>query len=162
MKRPSHDEYFMAMANLASLRSTCVRRKVGCILVNQHFHVIATGYNGVAAGLTHCIDRPCAGASHPSGQGLDLCEAIHAEQNALLQCKDTQSIYATYCTSSPCITCVKLFLNTSCRYIYFNKDYPHKDAERLWKSKRGNTWLHMSLPTEWSYDKVSGVSAYAS
>ena len=80
--------YFLKMAHLVSERGTCARRKVGCILVNSKKHVIATGYNGVSSNQEHCIDNPCKGARLKSGQGLDLCEAIHAEQNALLQCKD--------------------------------------------------------------------------
>ena len=82
------DWYFLKMALLVAQRGTCARRKVGCILVNQKRHVIATGYNGNPAGQKHCIDYPCKGATAKSGRDLELCEAIHAEQNALLQCKN--------------------------------------------------------------------------
>lgn len=136
--RPSSDEYFLAMAALVSLRATCRRRRVGCVLVDRHKHVLATGYNGVARGVTHCIDRACAGANLPSGKGLDLCEAIHAEQNALLQCRDAKEIDTAYITASPCITCVKLFMNTGCNRIVFLEEYPHAAARNLWKGE----WIH--------------------
>ena len=121
--RPDLDTYFISMAKLVSLRSTCVRRRVGCILVDKFRHVLATGYNGVASGLEHCIDNPCPGAKYKSGEGLEHCQAIHAEQNALLQCKDTQAIETAYITTSPCWTCVKLLLNTGCKGIVFAEEY---------------------------------------
>jgi dCMP deaminase len=137
--RPSKDEYFMSMALLASTRATCPRRSVGAVLVNARGHVLATGYNGVAAGCDHCIDNNCPGACYPSGQGLEYCEAIHAEQNALLQCKDVWTIDTAYVTASPCVTCTKLFMNTSCRRIVFLNEYPQPDAKALW-TKKGGEW----------------------
>ena len=136
--RPSSDEYFLAMAALVSLRATCRRRRVGCVLVDRHKHVLATGYNGVARGVAHCIDTACPGAGLPSGRGLDLCEAIHAEQNALLQCRDAKEIETAYITASPCITCIKLFMNTGCKRIVFLEEYPHAAARNLWKGE----WIH--------------------
>lgn len=138
--RQTTDEYFLKMAALVSSRGTCIRRKVGCVLTNERNHVIATGYNGVASGLPHCIDVPCPGARQQSGYGLDLCEAIHAEQNALLQCHDVHTIKTAYCTVSPCITCIKLLLNTSCRRIVFWEEYPHPRAKELWEGA-GREWL---------------------
>lgn len=140
MGRISSNEYFMKMAWVASERATCSRRRVGCVLTNSRKHIIATGYNGVAAGLPHCLDHPCAGAACASGTGLDLCEAIHAEANALLQCKDVYDIHVAYVTTSPCTHCVKLLLNTSCLHIVFDQIYPHSTAEALWKSA-GRSWL---------------------
>lgn len=135
MSRPDKDTYFLRMARLVATRATCARRAVGCVLVDRLGHVLATGYNGVAPGEDHCTDRPCPGARLPSGQGLDLCEATHAEQNALLQCGDVQCIATCYTTTSPCVTCVKLLLNTSCRRIVFIDAYsePHYSLARgLW------------------------------
>lgn len=140
--RPTTDDYFLAMAVLVSARGTCVRRRVGCVLVNSHHHVLATGYNGVAAGLPHCLTSPCNGGSTmPSGTGLDACEAIHAEANALLQCRNSQEIETCYCTTAPCIHCVKLLMNTSCKRIVFIDDYPHSSAsKRLWMQVNGQ-WI---------------------
>ena len=70
----------------------------------------ATGYNGNPSGFTHCIDEPCEGSTSKSGTDLDKCQAIHAEQNALLQCKDVYSIDRVYTTLEPCIHCIKLLL----------------------------------------------------
>jgi dCMP deaminase len=121
--RITKQDYFMLMAQVISMRATCARRSVGCVLVDWRDHVIATGYNGVPSGMPHCISKPCPGATAPSGTGLDLCEAIHAEQNALLQCKDTNLIKACYCTTLPCIHCIKLLMNTSCQFIFFLELY---------------------------------------
>lgn len=169
MLRLTRDEWAIELALLTAERSTCCRRAVGCVLLNEKGHVIATGYNGVARGQPHCneavvrgdrdvkerygVDMPkdvevwhpyaCRGATAPSGVSLDACQAIHAEQNALLQCKDVSEIYAAYVTVSPCITCVKLLLNTGCRRIVFVEEYPHNQAKDLWISS-GREWLDIN------------------
>jgi dCMP deaminase len=157
-RRPSRDEWALAVAKITATRGTCFRRKVGCVMVNHRGHVLSTGYNGKAAGSKHCLDTPCAGADLPSGTGLDLCEAIHAEQNALLQCSDVYEIRACYVTVSPCVHCVKLLLNTGCRRIVFLEEYSHNEmAKALWLAEsspgRGSsrnqpprTWEHIVLP----------------
>ena len=138
--RPSIIEYFSVMALVVSSRGTCIRRRVGCVLVSKDGKVLATGYNGVPSGFHHCIDTPCEGARFKSGKGLDKCEAIHAEQNALLQVSDVSLIDTAYCTTAPCIHCLKLLLNTGCKRIVFNEDYPHSDASRdLWE-RAGRVW----------------------
>lgn len=124
MIRMHLDEYFCTMATVSALRSTCMRRAVGCVLVNSKNQVLATGYNGVARGREHCIDVPCEGwQNSESGKDLDKCNAIHAEQNALLQCPDTDDIWTAYCTTAPCVHCSKLLANTSCRQIVFVQPY---------------------------------------
>lgn len=137
--RPDRESYFIFMSLLASTRSTCARRAVGCVLVNKEYHVLATGYNGVCRGATHCIDKPCPGAMMPSGTGLDVCEAIHAEENALLQCKDISDIFIAYVTASPCIKCVRLLANTGVKHIVFKEEYPHPEAHSV-AIKAGITW----------------------
>jgi dCMP deaminase len=132
MERLSKDEYFTNMAQLVSRRATCARRSVGCVLVSSRGHVLATGYNGPPSGSNHCSDTPCPGASYPSGSGLERCEAVHAEQNALLQCRDVFQIETAYVTTMPCMTCTKLLLNTSCKRIVFLQDYPQQEAKELW------------------------------
>lgn len=140
-QRPTLDAYYLQMTALVASRATCARRKVGCVLVDVNGHVMATGYNGVARGLPHCIDSPCEGANQPSGQGLHLCQAIHAEQNALLQCRSTHEIFAAYVTSSPCIQCMRLLANTSVQRIVFSERYPHVESERI-AAQRGIQWIH--------------------
>ena len=136
------DEYFIKMARLVSYRGSCIRRQVGCVLVNSLNHVIATGYNGRARGVTNCLDSPCKGSRSSSGLDLEGCEAIHAEANALLQCKNVEEIKTAYCTTAPCIHCVKLLSNTSCERIVFQDTYPHmEESSRLWLSSK-REWDH--------------------
>ena len=149
MKRPTIAKTFLEVANVLSKRSTCARRRVGCVLVNNRNHILATGYNGVAPGQSHCIDTPCAGAQLPSGVGHDICEAVHAEQNALLQCSNVYDIEICYTTTAPCMACTKLLLNTSCKSIIFAKAYDvHCEARKLWE-RAGRTWIHL--------DKIGGI-----
>ena len=145
--RPGKDEYFLQMAELVSTRSTCLRRHVGCVVVDYNSHVIATGYNGVASGMDHCNQKSmlryvdlspeviypyaCEGANSPSGEDLEKCHAIHAEQNALLQCNDVQDIDTIYCTVSPCMTCMKLILNTSTQRVVYRGVYNHEGVFKL-------------------------------
>lgn len=135
--RISLDEYFLSIAIDAAMRGTCIRRKVGCVLVDNRNQILATGFNGVASGLPHCIDRPCKGANYKSGQGLDECEAIHAEENALIQCTKPNEIFIAYITASPCIKCTRKLLNTSCQHIIFLEEYPHAEAKNIWQQRRG-------------------------
>jgi len=157
--RPTRDRYFMAMAQVVATRSTCLRRQVGCVLINERSHALATGYNGVAAGQPHCNEETvdlmstggfghpydrftnaCPGAFSRSGEDLDLCEAIHAEQNALLQCRDVYQVAVCYTTTAPCLTCTKLLLGTSCQRVVFIEPYPQAEAAaRLWE-EAGRTW----------------------
>ena len=144
--RPPTDFYFLKMAKLVSERGTCARRKVGCVFVNKRNHVIATGYNGNPAGFTHCIDDPCEGADSKSGTDLDKCKAIHAEQNALLQCKNVYDIDRVYTTLEPSIHCVKLLLNTTANQIIYGEKYVHEFARKLWEeSGRGYTFISLKI-----------------
>ena len=144
--RPPTDFYFLRMAYLVSERGTCARRKVGCVFVNKRNHVIATGYNGNPSGFTHCINQPCDGANSKRGEDLDKCQAIHAEQNALLQCKDVYDIDRVYTTLEPCIHCIKLLLNTSAKQIIFGEKYVHNLARSLWEiSGRGYTYINKKV-----------------
>jgi dCMP deaminase len=132
--RPSKHITFLKMAKVLSEQSTCARRNVGCVLVDCHNHIIGSGYNGNAASLPHCIDVPCAGATLASNQGLELCEAIHAEQNALMQCNNIEHIAIAYCTTSPCVHCTKMLLNTFCHTIIFcEKHASFESSYELWR-----------------------------
>ena len=147
--RLSRDEWALKLALLTAQRTTCCRRAVGCVLLNARGHVLSTGYNGVATGLPHCnqhdpwhpigFPHACSGAQAPSGTNLDGCQAIHAEQNALLQCRDMYAIHTAYVTASPCMTCCKLLLNTSCQRIVYVEEYPHSAAKDLWTGA-GRAW----------------------
>ena len=121
--RDSKNQYFLKMAKLVSTRATCPRRSVGCVTTNRYGHVLSTGYNGVPSSYVHCTDHPCGGESYTSGEGFDACMATHAEQNALLQCRDVMTIDTMYLTLSPCITCAKLIANTSCTTVIYSEEY---------------------------------------
>lgn len=128
--RLGKDTYFLEIAKTVAQRSTCPRRQVGCILVDSKNHIVATGYNGVPTGFVHCIDTPCPGAQYPSGEGLDHCEAIHAEVNAFLQLRSDDELTA-YMTVLPCFTCGKMFANSRVKKIVALEKYVHTQTEAL-------------------------------
>lgn len=147
MTRPTRDQTGLALACVWAARGTCARRQVGCVLLDVDGWQIGSGYNGPAKGRPHCTDHPCIGTGYPSGEGLELCEATHAEQNALLQCQDIRQIDTCYVTHSPCLHCVKLLLNTSCRRVVFSVAYAHDEpARKLWTrdSVREREWVHLA------------------
>src|SRR6056297_3244894 len=121
MQRPGWDEYFLQIAHLVSSRSTCMRRQVGAVLVHQK-HVLATGYNGVPSGITHCDQTGCLREQLqvPSGERHELCRGLHAEQNAIIQAaKHGVNIAGStlYCTDSPCIVSTKMLINAGISQI---------------------------------------------
>lgn len=138
MNRPSWDEYFMQMAELTAKRSTCLRRQVGAIIVKDK-HIIATGYNGAPKGLPHCDElggcyREKLGI--PSGERHELCRALHAEQNAIIQAATLgQSIEGAtiYVTHQPCIICAKMIINAGITRIVVRSGYPDKMSEEMVK-----------------------------
>ena len=146
--RPPHSVYFTVLALVASSRGSCARRKTGCVLVDEHNHVLSTGYNGPPAGWPNCTEQACGGVHHRSGEGLDECIAIHAEANALLQCADTNAIHTAYCTTEPCIHCAKLLANTGCRKVVYYEPYPHSSVSRnFWISLPGKReWIRQPIP----------------
>lgn len=141
--RPSKDYTFTRMAEVLAKQSTCARRHVGCILVDSNHHVLSVGYNGVAKGMSHCIDAPCAGSTCKSGEGLDLCLAIHAEQNALIRCKEPNMIHTCYTNVEPCMHCLKMLLNTSCQRVVFLQPYAHSDVCKMHWENAGREWVHL-------------------
>ena len=125
--RPSWHEYFMAIAELVASRSTCLRRKVGAVLVKDH-RILATGYNGAPSGIKHCLEVGCLREklNVPSGQRHELCRGLHAEQNVLIQAAYHGISVADstlYCTNLPCIICTKMLINAGIKVIYFKEGY---------------------------------------
>jgi len=125
--RPSWHEYFMAIAELVASRSTCLRRKVGAVLVKDH-RILATGYNGAPSGIRHCLEVGCLREklNVPSGQRHELCRGLHAEQNVLIQAAYHGICVANsilYCTNLPCIICTKMLINAGIKAIYFKEGY---------------------------------------
>ncbi|KAM0254207.1 hypothetical protein ACHAP5_000193 [Fusarium lateritium] len=107
--RPGWDTYFMELASLASLRSNCMKRRVGCVLVGKERRVISTGYNGTPRGLQNCTEGGCPRCNdgNSSGVGLSTCLCIHAEENALLEAgrERIREGSILYCDTCPCLTC---------------------------------------------------------
>lgn len=133
--RPSWDEYFMRIALLAATRSTCLRRQVGAVIVKDK-RVLSTGYNGSPSGLSHCLDVGCLREKLkiPSGERHELCRAIHAEQNAIIQAATSGvSIEGAtlYSTTYPCVLCAKMIINAGIRTIYITDGYPDDLAKQM-------------------------------
>ena len=127
--RTDKDEYFLDLADATSARATCRRRAVGAIAVDSDNHILSTGYNGTPSGNIHCIDNPCSGHDFNSGEGLDECRAIHAEQNMIAHCRNPKDIHIIYLTTSPCMSCMKLIVATGCRLIYASQLYDEAAKE---------------------------------
>ena len=127
MERPSNDEYFMEMAQLVSSRSTCLRRKVGAVIVKDK-RVLSTGYNGSPKGTKHCEELGCIRVQMnvPSGTRHELCRGVHAEQNAVTQAAyfgvsvDGATIYTT---TYPCSMCAKILINAGIKEIVYSEGY---------------------------------------
>jgi dCMP deaminase len=133
--RPGWDAYFMNFARLAEMRSSCLRRRVGAVIVKERM-VMATGYNGAPKGVKHCGEVGCLRQQMkvPSGQRHELCRGLHAEQNAIIQAAyHGVSIRSgsLYCTFSPCIICVKMIINAGISRVVFLGDYNDSLATSL-------------------------------
>lgn len=138
MERISWDKYFMSIADLASKRSTCLRRQVGAVIVKDN-QIIATGYNGAPKGFPNCCDvGECIRKklNIPSGERHELCRAVHAENNAITQCaangvscKDS----TIYVTVSPCNMCLKQIINAGIIKVVAKDMYPDKLSEDILK-----------------------------
>lgn len=134
-KRPTWDEYFMKMAELARTRSTCLRRGVGAVIVKDN-SVIATGYNGVPRGIRHCEETGCLRdqLNVPSGKMHELCRGLHAEQNAIIQAARLGGGIegsTLYCTTTPCIICTKMIINAGIKRVVVKESYPDELARQM-------------------------------
>ena len=135
MTRPSWDEYFMSIARLVAQRSTCLRRKVGAVLVKDK-RILATGYNGAPSGLVHCLDIGCLREKMniPSGERHELCRGLHAEQNCLIQAARygiSVEGATIYCTHHPCIICTKMLINAGIKKICYAEGYPDELSRQM-------------------------------
>ena len=140
MARPSWDEYFMEITRLVVSRSTCLRRQVGAVLV-QDKKILATGYNGAPSGITHCLDVGCLRDEQgiPSGERHELCRGLHAEQNAIIQAAyHGVSIKGAtlYCTNLPCIICTKMLINAGITRVVYEEGYADPLARQMWEESK--------------------------
>jgi len=137
VKRPAWDEYFLKMAMLIAERSTCLRHHVGAVLVRDR-RVLSTGYNGAASGLADCLEQGCLRDEQgiESGTRHEICRAVHAEQNAIIQASlhGVSVAEATmYCTHSPCLICAKMIVNAGIRRVVSFTPYADRNAPELFR-----------------------------
>lgn len=133
--RPTWDEYFMMIAHDVSTRATCIRRKVGAVIVKDK-RILSTGYNGVPTGITHCTPETCLRNIYnvPSGERHELCRGLHAEQNAIIQAAFHGVSIAgaiIYVTHQPCSICTKMLINAGIKTFIFEHPYNDELAKAM-------------------------------
>jgi dCMP deaminase len=133
--RPDWHEYFMAFAALAATRASCVRRRVGAVIVKDNM-VLTTGYNGAPRGMAHAAEVGCLRdrLGVPSGQRHELCRGLHAEQNAIIQAaRHGLSIAGgtLYCTTHPCVICLKMIINAGLVAAYYTEGYADEIVQEI-------------------------------
>lgn len=125
------DKRFIEMARLISGWASCYQpeRKIGAVIVRDK-RIMTTGYNGAPAGIRTCVERgECLRKKLgiASGTRHELCYAVHAEQNAIIQAAKlgiTIQGATLYCTHQPCILCAKMIVNAGIRRVVYEKGYP--------------------------------------
>ncbi|OGO42820.1 MAG: cytidine deaminase [Chloroflexi bacterium RBG_16_60_22] len=125
-RRLDVDDYFLKIALVVAERSTCRRHHVGAVAARNK-HILSTGYNGAPAGAKDCLELGCLRdeLGIPSGERHEICRAIHAEQNVIIQAGlHGVSIEGStvYCTHTPCVLCAKMLVNAKiARFVSFGK-----------------------------------------
>jgi dCMP deaminase len=126
MKRPDFDEYCLKIASVVAERSTCRRHHMGAVAVKNK-HILTTGYNGAPAGGKDCLELGCLRDEMgiESGTRQEICRAIHAEQNVIIQAGlhgVSLEGSTVYCTHTPCVLCAKMLVNAKiARFVSFGK-----------------------------------------
>lgn len=129
--RPSLDQVLLNVTKQIAQRSTCKHRQMGAILTSPTGQILASGYNGAPTGAAHCTEIGCIRDSVESGTRHELCRAVHAEQNCIVQAaKLGVSVEGStcYCTNQPCTICAKLLVNVGVIRVVYLYDYPDKRA----------------------------------
>ncbi|XXH03559.1 Autophagy protein 7 [Hypoxylon texense] len=125
--RPGWDGYFMSLASLAARRCNCMKRAVGCVLVDARHHVVSTGYNGTPRHLLNCGEGGCprCNAGEGSGTALSTCLCLHAEENALLEAgrERIRDGSVLYCNTCPCLTCSIKIVQVGISEVVYNQGY---------------------------------------
>lgn len=137
MSRITREQMFMAMARAASMRSTCFRLNVGCVIVADQRRVVSVGYNGAAPGESHCTGNSCPGRHH-------CTHTAHAERNALdalvVNLSDDTG-YDLYTTHSPCRACCKAIEWSPISRVFFETEF--RETHHLEKFK--GQWQMLQL-----------------
>lgn len=134
------DERFIEITQLVSTWSSCKRRQVGAIIVKDK-RIVATGYNGAPVGVQTCVEAgECLRDTRniDAGQNQEICYAVHAEQNAIVQAaKLGISIEGAtlYCTHKPCSICAKMIVNSGIKEVVYEKDYPDMLTDVIFQNR---------------------------
>ncbi|KAI6716052.1 hypothetical protein JHW43_001436 [Diplocarpon mali] len=146
--RPTWDQYFMQLASLGAQRSNCMKRRVGCVIVEDK-RVISTGYNGTPRGLKNCADGGCprCNEGQGSGVGLGTCLCLHAEENALLEAGRGRIRQGTilYCDTCPCLTCSIKITQVGISEVVYSQGYS-MDGETADVFKQAGVRLRQFIP----------------
>ena len=134
------DERFMELSKTIGTWSSCYQknRKIGAVIVRNK-RILTTGYNGAPAGVTSCVERgECMRRklNIPSGTQHELCYAIHAEQNAIIQAAKlgvTIEGATMYCTHQPCVICAKMIVNSGISRVIYGEGYPDEFSLRIFE-----------------------------
>ncbi|KAF1943885.1 hypothetical protein EJ02DRAFT_399590 [Clathrospora elynae] len=149
--RPSWDQYFMQLADLAARRSNCMKRRVGCCVVRE-MRVVSTGYNGTPRGMKNCNDGGCPRCNNAARGGVSLstCLCLHAEENALLEAgRDRIGKETTlYCNTCPCLTCSVKITQVGISEVVYNQGYVVDTETAKIFADGGVTLRQFSPPTD--------------
>lgn len=149
--RPTWDAYFMRLADLAALRSNCMKRRVGAVIARDK-RVIATGYNGTPRHMTNCNEGGCprCNTGNGSGAGLSTCLCLHAEENALLESgRDRIGSNATlYCNTCPCLTCSVKIVQSGIKEVVYSQSYSMDDLSSKVLNEGGVILRQYSSPKD--------------
>lgn len=148
--RPSWDEYFMMMAEVAALRSNCIKRHVGAVLVIDQ-QILSTGYNGTPRGIKNCNEGGCprGAALTDSGAALSECIGVHAEENAIIQAAAHGVAIrgaTLYCTLCPCMYCAKSIINAGIKEVVYRESYAMDTATRELLTTAHVRFRHLKEP----------------
>ncbi|MEJ2294857.1 MAG: dCMP deaminase family protein [Candidatus Lokiarchaeota archaeon] len=139
--RISKDQYFMKIAEVVKLRSTCLRRSVGAVLV-KNSHILSTGYNGAPSGFKHCTSTTCMRVNLKTGEKPELCRGVHAEINCIIQAAlhgtSIMGDTTLYTTTFPCMGCLKLLINAGIKRIVYKEPYNMKNNVKMEMIKEAN------------------------
>ena len=136
--RPDKDTYFLGIAEAVAKRSTCLRRQYGAVIVKDDV-IVSTGYNGSPRHAANCCDVGVCWreANHiPHGERYEMCQAVHAEQNAIIQAANLGIAIegsTLYCTTAPCSLCAKMLINAGVKRVVFDGAYPDERAMEFFR-----------------------------
>ena len=134
------DKRFMEMASVIATWASCYQeaRKIGAVIVKDK-RIMTTGYNGAPAGVKTCVERgECLRRklNIPSGTHHEICYAVHAEQNAIIQAARLGVSIADatlYCTHQPCVLCAKMIVNAGIKRVVYREGYPDEFAVEMFR-----------------------------